>query len=138
MKKKASLVSSALCPDRRHMLALTHFDVKLQVFIHRIYVVKNVLHYPGDDSHRVCVMEISLRSRGRSLAARQANVPKQKHRGQLLPPWCVFSPMMSDHMQKSSRCIRPRHLQATKKFVRIQKRHFGLVYFIGSVGLRDL
>lgn len=38
----------------------THFDMKLQVFIHGIDVVKDILHYPGDDAHWICVMEIPL------------------------------------------------------------------------------
>lgn len=41
-------------------LALTYFDMKLQVFIHGIDIVKDVLHYPGDDAHCICVMEITL------------------------------------------------------------------------------
>lgn len=104
--------------------------MKLQVFIHRIYVVKDVLHYPGDDSHRVCVMEISLRQRRRSLTARHVYAPKQKHHRLFLPPWCVFFLMTSDRMQKSSRCIRPRHLQATKRIVRILKKILCLISLI--------
>lgn len=111
---------------------LTHFDMKLQVFVHRIYVVKDVLHYPGDDSHRVCVMEVPLHGRRQTSAARRVNAARPKHRGggALLPPWCVFSPMMSDHMQKSSRCIRPRHLQGTREFVRVQKKRLWFISLI--------
>lgn len=29
----------------------SYFDMKLQVFVHGIDVVEDVLHYPGDDSH---------------------------------------------------------------------------------------
>lgn len=65
--------------------------MKLQVFIHRIYVVKDVLHYPGDDSHRVCVMEISLRRRQQSLTTRDVNLPKHTHHQALLTSMvCVF------------------------------------------------
>lgn len=38
----------------------TYFDMKLQVFIHGIDVVEDVLNYPGDDAHRICVMEVPL------------------------------------------------------------------------------
>lgn len=106
--------------------------MKLQVFIHRIDVVKDVLHYPGDDSHCVCVMEVSLRRQKQSVSARHVNVPKHKLHGPFLPPWCVFFPMMSGRMQKSSRCIRPRHLQANKEIVRILKKGV-LLYFRDSV-----
>lgn len=34
--------------------------MKLQVFIHRIDVVEDILHYSGNDTHWVCVMEIPL------------------------------------------------------------------------------
>lgn len=34
--------------------------MKLQVFIHGIDVVEDILHYSGDDTHCVCVMEIPL------------------------------------------------------------------------------
>lgn len=40
---------------------VTCFDMKLQVFIHGVDVVEDVLHYPGDDTHTVCVVEIPLR-----------------------------------------------------------------------------
>lgn len=34
--------------------------MKFQVFIHGIDVVEDILHYSGDDTHCVCVMEIPL------------------------------------------------------------------------------
>lgn len=44
----------------RQQLVLTYFDMKFQVFIHGIDIVEDVLHYPGDDAHCICVMEIPL------------------------------------------------------------------------------
>ena len=41
-------------------------DVELQVLVHGVDVVEDVLHDPGDDSHGVCVMEQSLKTRRRS------------------------------------------------------------------------
>lgn len=40
--------------------AITYFDVELQIFIHRVNVVKDVLYYSGNNSHCICVMKISL------------------------------------------------------------------------------
>lgn len=40
----------------------TYFDMKLQVFVHGIDVVEDVLNYPGDDAHCICVMEIPLKN----------------------------------------------------------------------------
>lgn len=45
----------------------THFDMKLQVFIHGIDVVKDILHYPGDDTHWICVMEVSLHRQSQTI-----------------------------------------------------------------------
>lgn len=39
----------------------TYFDVELQVLIHGINVVEDVLHNSGDDSHHVLVVEFPLR-----------------------------------------------------------------------------
>ncbi len=39
---------------------LTYFDVKLQVLIHGVNVVEDVLDNSGNDSHHVRVMEFSL------------------------------------------------------------------------------
>lgn len=69
--------------------AWSHFDVKLQVFIHGIDVVKDVLHYPGDDSHRVCVMEISLHRQQPSLTAR-THTQTPTARALLTSMVCVF------------------------------------------------
>lgn len=44
----------------------THFDMKLQVFIHGIDVVEDILHYSGNDTHWVCVMEIPLNTHKQS------------------------------------------------------------------------
>lgn len=41
-------------------LGFPYFDMKLQVFIHGIDIIKNVLHYPGDNAHCICVMKITL------------------------------------------------------------------------------
>jgi len=43
-------------------IATTHFDMKLQVLIHGIDVVEDVLNYPGDDAHPIRVMEIPLQT----------------------------------------------------------------------------
>lgn len=40
----------------------SYFDMKLQVFIHGVDVVEYILHYPGDDAHWICVMEIPLKA----------------------------------------------------------------------------
>lgn len=40
----------------------TYFDMKLQIFVHGVDVIKDVLHYPGDDAHCVCVMEVPLQT----------------------------------------------------------------------------
>lgn len=40
--------------------ALTYFDMKLQVLIHGINVVEDVLNNPGDDSHQLWVMKVPL------------------------------------------------------------------------------
>lgn len=53
-------LSTANVPSKRP-LPFTHFNMKLQVFIHGIDVVEDVLYYPGDDAHWVCVMEIPLK-----------------------------------------------------------------------------
>lgn len=34
--------------------------MKLQVFVHGVDIVEDILHYPGDDAHSICVMEIPL------------------------------------------------------------------------------
>lgn len=36
--------------------------MKLQVFVHGIDVVEDILHYPGDDAHCICVMEVPLQA----------------------------------------------------------------------------
>lgn len=45
----------------------TYFDMKLQVFIHGIDVVEDILHYPGDDAHCICVMKIPLHTDSKSM-----------------------------------------------------------------------
>lgn len=40
--------------------------MKLQVFIHGIDVVEDILHYSGNDTHWVCVMEIPLNTHKQS------------------------------------------------------------------------
>jgi len=52
-----------------------YFDMKLQVFIHGIDVVEDVLHYPGDDSHCICVMKITLKSHSKYMH----DVKEQNH-----------------------------------------------------------
>ena len=42
------------------VLTSTYLDVELQVLVHGIDVVKDVMHYPGDDPHSICVMEVTL------------------------------------------------------------------------------
>ena len=45
----------------KHLVeALTYFDMKLQVLIHGVNVVEDVLNNPGDDSHHVWVMKFPL------------------------------------------------------------------------------
>lgn len=44
----------------------TNFDMKLQVFIHGIDVVEDVLNYPGDDAHSIRVMEVPLQTESTS------------------------------------------------------------------------
>lgn len=39
---------------------MTYFDVKLQVLIHGINIIKDVSHDPGNDSHHVTIVEIAL------------------------------------------------------------------------------
>lgn len=36
--------------------------MELQVFIHGVDVVEDILNYPGDDAHCIRVMEIPLRT----------------------------------------------------------------------------
>lgn len=38
----------------------TYFDMKLQVLVHGINVVEDVLNNPGNDSHHFWVMEFPL------------------------------------------------------------------------------
>jgi len=42
------------------LLQGSYFDMKLQVLIHGVNVVEDVLNYPGDDAHHVWVMEDPL------------------------------------------------------------------------------
>lgn len=41
-------------------MTLTYLDVKLQVFIHGIYMVKDVVCNPWDDPHELRVMQLPL------------------------------------------------------------------------------
>lgn len=43
-----------------YVKVITYFNVELQIFIHWVNVVKDVLHYSGNNSHCICVMKISL------------------------------------------------------------------------------
>lgn len=51
----------------------THFDMKLQVFIHRIDVVEDILHYSGNDTHCVCVMKIPLKACKQTVVTKNVN-----------------------------------------------------------------
>ena len=39
----------------------TYLDMELQVLIHGVDVVEDVLDNPGDDAHPICVMEVTLK-----------------------------------------------------------------------------
>ena len=39
----------------------TYLDMELQVLIHGVDVVEDVLDDPGDDTHSICVMEVTLK-----------------------------------------------------------------------------
>lgn len=48
-----------------------YFDMKLQVFVHGIDVVEDVLHYPGDDAHCICVVEVPLQTQSKKTDVRE-------------------------------------------------------------------
>ena len=47
-------------------MELAYFDVELQVLVHGVDVVEDVLHDPWDDAHVVCVVQQALETRGRN------------------------------------------------------------------------
>lgn len=94
--------------------------MKLQVLIHGINVVEDVLNNSGNDSHHFWVMEfplyetsmekIEIKQLGISITEACAECTSCK-----LPPSCVFCQRMSVHRQILSRCIHPEHLYMARQ-----------------------
>lgn len=93
--------------------------MELQVLIHGVNVVKDVLNDPGNDSHPVGVVEVTLREEETGHVTANATAALKDatflRDWVLSPPSCEFSQKTFDRRRRSCRYTRPGHLSAFPK-----------------------